>query len=692
MLDQGLGVIPPSPSFIVNRPLDCFDADKAALQALVQAAVNVELFTIPLYMCAMKSIQGMHEINAKDVDYYKGRVWPGRSIGQVPKEGEPEFASQKAYNLLFSVFIDEMLHLQMAANLCASLGVKPDFNSRLLQDEHYNWTCYGPDKTVIPHIVDLNDLDVDYPYAKCVSLAELNKDQVGLFKLIEEDHDDAREVIKKGDYFPGVPFVGWDKDKKEADLPMFGTIGWMYYCVLQYMSIAYVDDPAGKTPPGRTLWEKVFLGPVGQRDLFNYRSADVQKDPHTMSEYKFETQITAPKGEDRSAYVQAVNMICAICDQGEGSLPVATVNAFIENIKGECAPPAFGFKNESDHDVLPIYQPDKSALETDYPSYDNMGGKTSASNDATARADNGAKDHYQRFKDIDGLLPLPSFLAWPQWHAAHSDGWTCEMLVNAGNCGTPTNIPKPKEVADALNGLKASSADKALLDNAVTGALAGITQVLSKSWTDATVDFPFPSMVGSGDRMALYWAVYGEAPTLQASSSALAANELWHACQSLTLDTPLNDVCATPQAYHSCKGSNACCVQGGCGFVQPVTGGHGCSQLTQPVNASCAPVIYSAPADNHCRSFGGCAVPISASQLYPCSGTMKLYDRDSQGKMVELLTPDGTQVETLTFNKGDSVYDTAWAALEKVWAHRGETTPRTKPPADKLRIALPPST
>ncbi|KGT83476.1 hypothetical protein OC00_13600, partial [Xanthomonas vasicola] len=53
-----LGIIPKAPRQIVGQPLANFQADKAALQALVQAAVNVELFTVPLYMCTMKSIQG----------------------------------------------------------------------------------------------------------------------------------------------------------------------------------------------------------------------------------------------------------------------------------------------------------------------------------------------------------------------------------------------------------------------------------------------------------------------------------------------------------------------------------------------------------------------------------------------------------------------------------------------------------
>ena len=37
------------------------------------------------------------------------------------------------YNALFSVFIDEMLHLQMAANIAQAAGVAPTFTSNMLQ-------------------------------------------------------------------------------------------------------------------------------------------------------------------------------------------------------------------------------------------------------------------------------------------------------------------------------------------------------------------------------------------------------------------------------------------------------------------------------------------------------------------------------------------------------------------------------
>src|SRR6185503_20406186 len=114
--------------------------DKAALQALAQTAINVELFTIPLYMVSMYSIQGMHQIMSKDNDFYAGRLWPGAAPNRDP-ENAPNPANALAFNHLFSVFIDEMLHLQLASNIAKVLGVMPTYNSSALQSKTFGWTC-----------------------------------------------------------------------------------------------------------------------------------------------------------------------------------------------------------------------------------------------------------------------------------------------------------------------------------------------------------------------------------------------------------------------------------------------------------------------------------------------------------------------------------------------------------------------
>ena len=54
-----------------------------------------------------------------------------------------------------------------------------------------------------------------------------------------------------------------------------------------------------------------------------------------------------------------------------------------------------------------------------------------------------------------------------------------------------------------------------LLSENPIGAIAGVTTVLNDYWNAAIqakspVTFPMPSMVGSGDRMAVCWAVTGQ--------------------------------------------------------------------------------------------------------------------------------------------------------------------------------------
>src|SRR4051812_17164706 len=89
------------------------NTDRAALEKIIQMAVNVELFTIPLYMATMYSIQGMHQITGAN-NLYQGRLWPGLAPsfrpGPKPTKNIPE--NEKAFNTIFSVFIEEMLHLQ----------------------------------------------------------------------------------------------------------------------------------------------------------------------------------------------------------------------------------------------------------------------------------------------------------------------------------------------------------------------------------------------------------------------------------------------------------------------------------------------------------------------------------------------------------------------------------------------------
>jgi len=645
--------------------------DIQALRAIAQAAVNVELFTIPLYMTSLYSIQGMHAITGQGNDFYQGRLWPGSKTS-----AKPESANEQAFNLVFSVFIQEMLHLQMAANMATVVGVNPSFTATALQDHRHGWTCYGPSNSIIPCIIDLKDTIAheDVP----VNVGPLSEILVRLFLAIEQPEVDARANIKKDkekDYFPKAPFAAevWQPGQP---LPLFGTIGWMYQCYYDYLSLTYAD--------GSTLWDAVFRSTAVQNDLFNSFSSP----GHPMREFMgFETTIATT--DKAIAYEQMVSMMDAITDQGEGS-EIQRRPALLQAVK-------------------PRYQPSDTALRADYPSYDDTGAQTPSA-DAAARYDNDAMDHYERFQAVRALLP--QVVTWPQWLAS-SGGWTAAELTGPGyDPANPLKLPTPDELASALNALNdpAARADShTLLSQAVIGAIAGVTKVLDDYWTPPAtgpVLFPFPSMAGSGDRMSIAWAVLGLTPDLSIGLDPAAPGKLYHSCQGLDFDGTGDNACAAVEIFHTCRGSNLCHAQGGCGFVQPVGGGGNCGSAVavRTVAAGCGQSpgagggcgrppqkLYSAPSDNKCGGFGGCAVPISASQVFPATGQMQLFDYvpDDKGKDGWMSVPFG---DPMLYNRGEKVHDVAYRAYQAVMAHRGKTVPADPPDPDNLRLVFPPST
>jgi hypothetical protein len=630
--------------------------DVAALRAIAQAAVDVELFTIPLYMTSLYSIRGMHPITGQENDFYKGRLWPGAKASADPKT-----ANEKAFNLVFSVFIQEMLHLQMAANMATVLGVSPDFTSSALQSPDHGWTCYGPSNSVIPNIIDLKDTTNE---DVAVDIGPLDKARVRLFLAIEQREDDAKAAIKRekrDDYFPPAPFADWTEGQP---LPRFGTIGWMYQCYYDYLSLRYDD--------GSALWDELFTQGAVQNDLFNNFSSP----GHPMREFMgFETTIATTDKD--IAFEQMVEMMDAITDQGEGSL-IKRRPALLQAVK-------------------PKYCPTDDALKSDYPSYDDAGTQIPSA-DAVARFDNDSKDHFERFEEVNDLLG--DVVTWAG-AGSKAGKWTAADLTGPDYDGSnPYDLPTPAELADALNALAAEPGSHEMLSKAAAGAIAGVTTVLNEYWTppaSGPVQFPFPSMVGSGDRMAIAWAVLGVTPNLANGPDPVLKTKLYHACQGLDFDGAGDNGCAFVGVFHSCRGSNTCHAQGGCGFVQATTGGgSGCGSAVLmrtykglcPSPTPAATKLYSAPSDNKCATFGGCAVPISASQIFPGKGTMQLYDFIA-GRPGNWSSDPFT---TIPYSAGEKVHDVAYRAYAAVMEHRGKTVPADPPAPNALRLAFPPST
>ncbi|MGB4847608.1 MAG: ferritin-like domain-containing protein [Saprospiraceae bacterium] len=669
-------------SDLFGRDISHFETDKAAVQAIVQAAVNVELFTIPLYMASLYSLQGVHQINSQNSNWYQGRLWPGLapsyspgSLGNVPE-------NEKAFNTIFSVFVEEMLHLQMASNLANLVGVAPKFTTLSPQSANYAWNCFGPDKTMIPYILDFKDCHDPYSQIK-VKLDALNLEQNELFLAIEEPEDIAELRIKKENihkYFPTAPFKDWIPGE---DLPMFGTIGQMYQCLWDYLDITYKIDNENEL----SLWEKLYQPSALQRDLFNTVSGG-----HPYKEYQ-ELATTVSGWLPEKAKDLVFKLICAITDQGEGA-------GIKKTIRGPMLTA-----------VQPVNQASEVALKADYPSFTDDG-KPAPSAKAHARFGNGQQDHYERFQETKIDLEANKIVTWDNWRKGEKNKWTAADLKGKDYAKNTHKLPSAESIADALNRLGNPTNPDGTTDTQkleanykqfcqiATGAIAGITSVLDSYWENSAVGFPYPSMGGSGDRLMMCWAVFGRLPDLSVGVQQRIPNTLYHACQGMDLNenATTDIICGSPEVYHNCRGSNTCRAEGGCGFVQEVGKSQTCGSLFLSAEAGCgiAAPAYSAPADNMCASFGGCAVPISASQIYP-----DFTNTDGQKNVgaMELNDFPAPQHKTqripgrVVFNSGDFVYDIAWDAYTKVLEYRNPDAPiPVKPEPSDIRIVFPPST
>jgi hypothetical protein len=680
---------------LFNRDPNLYETDKAAVEAIVQAAVNVELFTIPLYMTTLYSIQGVHQITGQN-DLYQGRLWPGLAPsfrpGTRPSKNIPE--NEKAFNTIFSVFIEEMLHLQLASNLATAVGVVPVFTQLSPKSANYAWQCYSPDSTTIPGIVDFKDCKefsngVDYGKIR-VKLDDLNLTQNDLFLAIEAPEEEAKARIKESElhkYFPIAPFKDW---KPGDELPMFGSIGQMYQCLWDYLDIQYEDDEGKIT----LLWEKIYKPASIQQDIFNATSQG-----HPYKEFQgLDTTVEGWLPEKAKELIY--KLICAITDQGEGA-------DISKNLYG-------GLQA-----VQPDNQASNVALKADYPSFTDTG-KPAPSTHAYARYGNGKQDHYERFEEIRDDLKSGKIITWPTWHKTVRPGpnkWKAEDLKTEDYDQNKYPLPKAEEIAGALNRLNDPSGKGDLNDpkratnykqfcEIATGAIAGITTVLDQFWANPGVGFPFPSMGGSGDRLMMCWAVFGQLPDLAQGVQPIKNDVLYHACQGLDLNQPstADSTCASAEIYHNCRGSNSCKAQGGCGFVQQVGQSKSCGSsvmsLKTAENLCGGPTppapLYSAPGDNLCSSFGGCAVPISASQIYPVISTLPNGRKITSGNMEldDFTGPKHDIVKlpgTIPFNTGELVHDIAWNAYTAVLENRKQAVP-AKPKTSDIRLAFPPST
>lgn len=678
------------------QPNNTKDLHLSALHTILQAAANVELFTIPLYMCSMYSLVGSRQISG-DNALYRGRWWAGAEATRFPSEKKYDDVNRlpiddslfsktnnDIYNKMLKIFIEEMLHLQLVANLAKLLGVENlTFTSVELMDSvgingnppGYNWHCYKETRT-IPHVVDL--IDTAHFKDIVVKLDALNENQIQLFKAIESPEEVLEKELEnapKGKYFPCVPFNNWTKDSTLANLPMFGSIGHMYKCLWQYINMEFED---GSTLLDYIGEQKGFGKFPRNRDRYIYpvKGKDDKPTGEVLHQYPFKTTFddAVPDAQhpqyNRAALLgEIMDMINAITDQGEGK-------EVAEKIDHRKADP------DLDMAVSTKAQGNFKAMSRQYKSYDDQGNLMPYSEKASARAgiENVALDHEELFEKIEELMKEPDFKTWDMWHR-EGNTWHADMLQSNDYANNAYHLPTPQAVADAMNRLN-TAADRdnnfRKMTQVASGAIKGITTVLNEYWNGAESIFPNPSMHGSGGRVAMCWAVFGQCPDIAGQAlDERNPNTINHACQGLSLELIETDVtCANFALAHTCTGSNTCRTEGGCGYLHGVNGEDN---------------TFDPPGDNSCKGHGGCAVPISASQLFPKPNAdgakLNLYDFEPKGEG----DFEAVKFDSMGYDEGDAVYDTAWKAYERVMRNRGQE-PREKPQVSDIRLVYPPST
>src|SRR5689334_7368265 len=124
---------------------------KKELHSHLQHAVDVEFWTIPLYLTALYSIKGLRNL---------------------PKEKYPDAAK-----LIQSVVIQEMLHLEIVCNICNALGYAPCFHPPVYESDE------------IPFIHPHHDFLPSPLHGYVCKPGALNEETLKLFCAIELPHE-----------------------------------------------------------------------------------------------------------------------------------------------------------------------------------------------------------------------------------------------------------------------------------------------------------------------------------------------------------------------------------------------------------------------------------------------------------------------------------------------------------------------
>lgn len=478
------------------------NTDQKILRQLLQAAVDVELFTIPLYMTSLYSIQGFTVVGVEP-----DMQWPGRSPQLVDERASrDERVTQQAFNIIYSVYIQEMFHLQLAGNIAKAAGLDVS-----LEPPVYDGS------SVIPYVGDLKTMKVKgrgTPYADVkVRLGPVDENQVKLFMAIEEPDWD----VGPG---PHLPLTG-----PVTPNTTFGSIGHLYEAIIWYMNRKYSDCS--------TLWSHCYKPHAPQLDAFRARDPKDAPRSDEKEEYTFPVTFTDCTDADK-ALQRAITMIHAIVDEGEGG-------------------PLFDMLDRQ-HVVPREFRPNAKILEWFASVYDMPRAS------AQVQASENAVSHFDRFRAL--AESCHEVVTWSKWRAAHGP-WRASDFIKPGV------KPTREQKQDAERRAKAYNDREVIpeLDRRLSLTFTSLLNRIADDWNEPqqpNATFPIWAMLGVSSRVKALWAAGGQ-PTFQ--HVAPPTGDL-HACQGLNPHNPGNNCCATA-IDHTCATANSCANQGGCGYPIP---------------------------------------------------------------------------------------------------------------------------
>ncbi len=531
------------PASAIERTLEQLEGDKAMIRHLIQLAADVELFTIPLYMTTLYSIAGRKAMP-------DGSVYP--YMGPSEQYSMQGLNAQRSYNAIFSVYIQEMLHLQLAMNIGNALGASMSLTQPLYPhpEKGSNWVpCLG-------ELANLNP--TKYPEFKNieVKLDALSSNSINLFMAIELPDEES---------FVAPPSVPLDCEPADVFTMTFGGIGNLYTTIQKYLNFQY--PPHDQNPAGLNLFEHCYTQAVTEASAKGKTIIQVNQFKGKHSSYNEHMVLEVTPGAHCSKAFSDVNeMINAIVSEGEGS---STNN--------------YNF-------VSPNYQP-------------------SASDDIAADRLWDAYSHWARFELVKGISD--DVETWPKFRANRlaqkQAPFVWADLVADPLAVTQSQLALAQARAEAWNNDSTADDLNAILNSTFNRFLGN----MNDAWSGATTNsLAMGSMQAISSRVTSVWAA-GGVPEFKKPAHHHPDQKPLHACQGLNAEKErgfaIGECDCSTAIQHSCVTSNSCSHQGGCGYP---------FKADNEGNAIANSPLNFIPGENTKAGNGGCGAPIPYAQVF----------------------------------------------------------------------------